>query len=131
MILKTMRNNLSVALAVLSAVMAGYAVITQLHYDIAVERLKVEEHRNSLLTDSIREQAKTIETLTKQRLIDDKILRLLAEQQVSMKTQTDDITKRFKELANNDKAIHDLFSMRLPPDAVRLLREQTDNPNED
>ena len=118
------RNNLSVILAIAAAVFAGYSYISHLHYQALSARMETVEARNARMLSTNEQQASIIEELTHQRVIDDRILRLLAEQQVTIQSQGDQVRFKLEELADNDEEIRDLFNLRLPPAAVRLLHDQ-------
>lgn len=118
------RNNLSVVLAIAAAVFAGYAYISHLHYQALSARMETVEAQNARMLSTNEQQASIIEELTNQRVIDDRILRLLAEQQVAIKSQGDHVRFKLEELADNDEEIRDLFNLRLPPAAIRLLHDQ-------
>lgn len=118
------RNNLSVALAIAAAVFAGYAYISQLHYKALSARMEATEAQNARMLTTNAQQATVIEELTNQRVIDDRILRLLAQQQVAIASQGDHVRFKLEELADNDEEIRGLFDLRLPPAAIRLLHDQ-------
>lgn len=122
--LTTIRNNLSIILAIAAAVFAGYSYISHLHYQALKARMETVEAQNERMHSTNEQQASIIEDLTKQRALDDRILRLLAEQQVAIKTQGDHVRYKLEELADNDSEIRDLFELRLPPAAIRLLHDQ-------
>lgn len=122
--LTTIRNNLSIVLALAAAVFAGYAYISHLQYQALQARMETVEAQNERMLSTNEQQASIIEDLTKQRALDDRILRLLAEQQVTIKTQGDQVRYKLEELADNDAEIRDLFELRLPPAAIRLLHDQ-------
>lgn len=123
-LLTKIRSHLSVILAVASSIFAGYAYISQLHYNVLAARMQTVELQNERMLSTNEQQSSIIDELTRQRVIDDKILRLLAEQQVVIKTQGEHIRNKLKELSNNDEKIHELFNVRLPPSAIELLNDQ-------
>ena len=118
------RNNLSVVLAIAAAVFAGYAYISHLHYKALSARMETVAAQNERMLSTNEQQASIINELTKQREIDDRILRLLAEQQMAIKSQGDQVRSKLEELADNDTAIRSLFNLRLPPATIRLLHDQ-------
>lgn len=118
------RNNLSIVLALAAAVFAGYAYISHLHYQALQARMETVEAQNARMHSTNEQQASIIEDLTNQRVLDDRILRLLAEQQVAIKSQGDHVRYKLKELTDNDDEIRNLFQLRLPPAAIRLLHDQ-------
>ena len=127
MILTKIKSNLSGLLAMGAAIFAGYSYITYLHHQVTIQKAKVLTVQNEQMLQINKEQAATIATLTKQREIDDKILKALTERQIAARVQNTEVQTQLEELTKNDKVVSDLFAMRLPPDAIKLLHDQSRN----
>lgn len=117
MILSKVRTHLSILLALCAAIFAGYAYITNLHYNILNERLKTVEAQNE-------RQVETIRRLARQSVIDNQILELLTQQRDAIHSQGYKVRSKLEELARNDQEIRNLFDTRLPPASIRMLVEQ-------
>ena len=123
-LLTKIRNNLSIALALSSAVFAGYAYITHLQYSSLEKKTKIINQQKNKIEQTNKKQTEIIKQLTEQRALDDEILRLLAEQHIEIRKQGENVRFRLEELAENDESIRNLFNLRLPPSAIQLLNNQ-------
>lgn len=130
MLLQRIRNNLSIILAMAAAMFAAYAFITNLHYQKLAAQYETLEQRNSVLISANEAQSQTIATLTKQRLIDDRIVGMLETQRDLITAQGQSTRNSFKELAKNDKAVADFIESSIVPSSIwRLLYNQAADSN--
>lgn len=122
--LTTIRNNLSIFLALAAAMFGAYAFISHLHYKELSARYETLETRNASLITSNEAQATTINTLSDQRLMDDRIFNFLVKQQGLITAQGSQVRQDLQELTKHDESARDIYLTELPNTTRELLRKQ-------
>lgn len=127
MLLTKIREYMGVGLALVSAMTGAYSVIVTLNNKELHSRLELEQGRSEQLLSINQGNAKSIEDLLKQRLIDDKLITMLQTEYDSLASESRLARKKLENLKNEDSEFNRLLKLRHPVDVTRLLNSRVRN----